>query len=58
MGTNTLSVYIMGRGNQKMTVDEMQVIVDENSEYLDKMTPPYHFRVPTKSEPTTLIQQM
>ncbi len=39
MGTNTLSVYIMGRGDQKITVEDMQVIVDENSEYLDKMTP-------------------
>ena len=44
MGTNTLSVYVLGRGNQKMTVDDMQVIVDENSEYLDKMTPTISFQ--------------
>ena len=44
MGTNTLSVYVFGRGNQKMTVDDMQVIVDENSEYLDKMTPTISFQ--------------
>ena len=48
MGTNTLSVYIMGRGNQKITVDEMQEIVDENSEYLDKMTPSINFQGSTK----------
>ena len=44
MGTDTLSVYIMGRGSQKMTVDDMQKIVDENSEYLDKMTPSVSFQ--------------
>lgn len=48
MGTNTLSVYIMGRGNQKMNVDDMQEIVDENSEYLDKMTPSINFQGSTK----------
>ena len=32
MATNTLSIYIMGRGNQKITVDEMQEIVNEKSE--------------------------
>lgn len=44
MGTDTLSVYIMGRGSQKMTVDDMQKIVDENSEYFDKMTPSVSFQ--------------
>ena len=44
MGTNTLSVYIIGRGNQKMMVEDMQVVVDENSEYLDKMTPTISFQ--------------
>ena len=44
MGTDTLSVYVFGRGNQKMTVDDMQKIVDENSEYLDKMTPSVSFQ--------------
>lgn len=44
MGTDTLSVYIMGRGSQKMTVDDMQKIVDENSEYFDKMTPYVSFQ--------------
>ena len=39
MGTDTLSVYVFGRGDQKITVDDMQEIVDENSDYLDKMTP-------------------
>lgn len=44
MGTDTLSVYIMGRGSQKMTVDDMQKIVDENTEYFDKMTPSVSFQ--------------
>ena len=44
MGSDTLSVYIMGRGSQKMTVDDMQKIVEENSEYLDKMTPSVSFQ--------------
>ncbi len=44
MGTDTLSVYIMGRGSQKMTVDDMQKIVDENYEYFDKMTPSVSFQ--------------
>ena len=39
MGTDTLSVYVFGRGDQKITVDDMQEIVDENSDYLDKMSP-------------------
>lgn len=39
MGTDTLSVFVFGRGDQKITVDDMQEIVDENSDYLDKMTP-------------------
>ena len=39
MGNDTLSVYVFGRGDQKITVDDMMKIVDDNSEYLDKMTP-------------------
>ena len=39
MGTDTLSVYVFGRGDQKITVDDMMKIVDDNPEYLDKMTP-------------------
>lgn len=44
MGTNTLQVYVMGRGNQKMSIEEMQELIDENSEYLDKMTPSVAFQ--------------
>ena len=40
MGTNTLSVSIMGRGSgRSVSVDEMYEIVDDNPEYLDLLSP-------------------
>ncbi len=42
MGTNTLSVYIYGRGDKGMDVEDMQDIIT-NSTYLDKMTPSVSF---------------
>ncbi len=40
MGTNTLSVSIMGRGSgRSVSVDQMYEIVDENPEYLDLLSP-------------------
>lgn len=44
LGTNTLDVYVWGRGDRKITVEDMQMIVDEKSDYLDKMTPAVSFQ--------------
>ena len=40
MGTNTLSVSIMGRGSGRtVSVDQMYEIVEENPEYLERISP-------------------
>jgi len=39
MGTNSLTVNIMGRGSKTMSVDDMQKIVDENSDVFGYMSP-------------------
>lgn len=39
MGTNSLTVNIMGRGSKSMPVDDMQEIVDENSDVFEYMSP-------------------
>ena len=39
MGTNSLSVYVFGRGDKFLTVDDMQAIVDDNQDLLDKASP-------------------
>lgn len=39
MGTNSLSVSIMGRGSKTMPVDDMQQIVDDNSDVFGYMSP-------------------
>lgn len=40
MGTNTLSVNVMGRGSgRSVSVDQMYELVDDNSELLDLMSP-------------------
>ena len=44
MGTNLLSVYVFGRGDEKgMDIKDMQAIVDDNAEYLADMTPVVEF---------------
>lgn len=40
MGTNTLSVNVMGRGSgRSVSVDQMYELIDDNSELLDLMSP-------------------
>ncbi len=39
MGTNSLTVSIMGRGSKSLPVDDMQDIVDENSDVFEYMSP-------------------
>lgn len=39
MGTNSLNVSIMGRGSKSMPVDDMQKIIDENSDVFEYMSP-------------------
>lgn len=39
MGTNSLTVSIMGRGSKTLPVDDMQDIVDENSDVFEYMSP-------------------
>ncbi|MEA4972760.1 Macrolide export ATP-binding/permease protein MacB [bioreactor metagenome] len=39
MGTNSLTVNVMGRGSKKMSVDGMQKIVDDNSDVFEYMSP-------------------
>jgi len=39
MGTNSLSVYVYGRGDKYLTADDMQAIVDDNADLLDKASP-------------------
>ncbi|MDD4565983.1 MAG: ABC transporter permease [Eubacteriales bacterium] len=40
MGTNTLTVNVMGRGtNRTLSVEEVETLVEENPEYLDQYSP-------------------
>ena len=39
MGTNQLTVYAWGRGTQTLGIDDMQLIVDENSDLIEYMSP-------------------
>ena len=39
MGTNQLTVYAWGRGTQTLGIDDMQLIVDENSDLIEFMSP-------------------
>lgn len=41
MGTNTMNVNLMGRGSSSKTLseDDLRLIVEENSEYLDLLSP-------------------
>ena len=40
MGTNTITLNVMGRGtNRALSVDEVQKLVEENQDYLDKYSP-------------------
>lgn len=49
MGTNTLTVSIFGRGSSRsISVDEMYEMVEENSEYLDLISPTVSMRQTVK----------
>ena len=39
MGTNSFSIYVYGRGDKYLTADDMQEIVDDNQDLLDKASP-------------------
>lgn len=55
MGTNTLTVTINGRGSSRsVTEEEMYQIVEDNSEYLDKISPTLSVSSTVKIDTETL----
>ena len=51
MGTNTLTVMVMGRGgNRSFSVDQMEELVEENPEYLSSFSPTVSASVTAKAD--------
>lgn len=49
MGTNTITVNVMGRGtNRTLSVDEVEQLVEDNPEYLDQYSPKVNASVTAK----------
>lgn len=49
MGTNTITVNVMGRGtNRMLSVDEVEQLVEDNPEYLDQYSPKVNASVTAK----------
>ena len=54
MGTNTITVNVMGRGtNRTLSIDEVEKLVEENPDYLDKYSPKVSASVTAKFEDTS-----
>ncbi len=55
MGTNTITVNVMGRGtNRSLSVQDMEKLIEENSAYLEQYSPRINASVTVKYETTSV----